>query len=235
MASPPSSPRRDAPATPPSLREERRKPGWYYLLADRLLPRCGKLPLRLPICPTCGFYGGVQPRPTPKPVSLIGLFYDRRCLFDHDPPAANRGTCHDFQPDCPLGGAALEPLLASRRASRALLVWIPVGRYPRRSLFALEAEQLGVRWPVRAVPPRLRVGGPLATVLLFAHVRAIMEPDGSTSPGIVEACRVRDIEYIAKPNDSPERLRRITKCGVPITGGQIVRYRMTDRDIAPGA
>jgi hypothetical protein len=154
---------------------------------------CGRLPLPLEKCKTCG--GGIG--------HIRGWRWIKpRILF-------GEGGCEQTAicATCPAGLAAPE---------RAGLLWIGKAFYPNPADFTNEATVLGVSRRIFAVPRGFVAG---ETWVYLAHLRAIQHmgetPEDTTfSPGVFTAFRPSRVEYVVKATDAEEKLEKLEKRGI---------------------
>jgi len=166
-----------------------RKTGGIYLVCDGHGRHCGKLPLPLECCPTCG--GGIKFSRSWTWVNATALLADRDC-------------CYTDCGGCPLA----EPL------GRAGLLWIGEKHYETPEAWTIEAMKMGVSRRISAVPKDFILG---RTWVLTAHIRAIENPDGTWSPGIFHAFKPTRIEKIVDGTESDEEIEAIVEQGmVPV-------------------
>jgi len=172
-------------------RDSRRGCGWrkpgLYLVADGPSQPCGKLPLPLEICPTCG--NGIKPARAWTWVNATALFAGRQC---RNPNCSGR---------CPLAG----------NLGRAGLLWIGVRYYPTPDAWLREAEIQGISRRIPAVPKGFESG---KTWVLVAHQQATRNADGSFAAAIFRVFRPSAIEYVVRGDESAEELERLAKRGV---------------------
>jgi hypothetical protein len=163
-----------------------RKEGGIYLVCDGFGRHCGKLPLPLDCCPTCG--GGIKFCRSWTWVNATALFDGRDCTYL---------DCGD----CPLA----KPL------GRAGLLWIGETHYPTPDAYLVEANRMGVSRRIAAVPRDFILG---RTWVLLAHAQGIENPDGSTSPAIFHAFRPSRIEKIVSGKESDEEIEKLVQQGI---------------------
>lgn len=164
-----------------------RKPGGLYLVADGPAAPCGKLPIPLEICPTCG--GGIKP--------------SRGWTWVNGTALAATKTCESPQCSslCPLAG----PL------GRAGLLWIGEKFYPRPIDWEREADAQGVSRRIPAVPRDFKLG---ETWVLVAHRKAIEDPDGSFTPAIFRAFKPTRIEVVVTGDEPDDEIDGMVKRGL---------------------
>lgn len=161
----------------PKVRDEVRACGWrkvggLYLKGGFFGMECGKLPLRLTVCPTCG--EGIRFSRGPKFVQLDELFKAAECSMS---------TCEV----CPLGEPSDTP---------TLLLWIGEQFYPTVYDYKREADRLGVSRRIKAVPAGFKLG---ETWVALAHVHGAPEFKGPLPLERHEARMVPAIFWIFKP------------------------------------
>jgi len=163
-----------------------RKGGGLYLVSGHLAKECGKLPIALIVCPTCG--SGIKPSRGWTWINATQLLEGIKCKFE--------GTV-----DC-----AVCPM--SKPMGRVGLIWIGEKFYATPAEFGREASMQGVSRRISTVPRDFKLG---ETWVLLAHRKAISNPDGSFTPGIFHAFKPIAIEYVVKGNESEEELERLAK------------------------
>lgn len=197
-----------------------RKPGGLYLVARGIAEPCGKLPLRLDICPTCGT--GIHPSRGWTWVSPGPLFRDRPCVGAMDEEQACSG--------CPLADTGREHLPIGPRAG---LLWIGAKFYTPESWLE-EAGRMGVSRRIPAVPRDFELG---MTWVLVAHRTAIKEPcpsclppgqvpdpdpdcdacEGKSyipHPAIFHAFRPDAVQYVVKGDETDDEIEGLLKRGI---------------------
>lgn len=186
-----------------------RSTGMYLLLAQRLLPPCGKMPLRLDICPACGHR--LNRRRPWTWVSIPSLFLrdDVHCSFECSiAPTINALENDDDAELCAFADWWLEARIAGGHSHCGGLVWLPVTRYPLPRSFIEQADELHVSWGLHRLDERLVIG---ETIVLVAHPDAILNRDGTISAGICCAFVPTDVVYCSSADDDAGRLARIRK------------------------
>jgi hypothetical protein len=204
-----------------------RKAGGLYLMAGRPAAPCGKLPLKLTVCPTCG--QGIKPARGWTWVNGKKLFEGVQCKYDHElAPSYNEcSTCRLFDPPDKMG-----------------LLWIGEKFYKSPEEFLAEGMAQGISRRITAIPHDFESG---KTWVLFAHRKAIecqtCHTVGKVGESIRKATTVFDhadldpcpdcggggyfagvfscflperIEYIVKDDDTEETLERLEKRGVTL-------------------
>lgn len=164
-----------------------RKPGGVYLVSDGPSAPCGKLPIPLEICPTCG--QGIKPARGWTWIHATALLASRECQSP------------DCSPRCPLAGSL----------GRAGLLWIGEAFYGRPEDWTAEARRLGVSRRISAVPRGFVVG---QTWVLVAHRKAIRNPDDSWTAAIFHAFCPQRIEYVVRGDETDEQIEDLLKRGL---------------------
>ena len=162
-----------------------RKPGGLYLTCAGVGQHCGKLPIPLDVCPTCG--NGIEFSRGWTWVNGTAIAASKPCKRSTqwgDPKFAETSGC-------PLGG----PL------GRCGLLWIGAKFYPTPDDWTKEANSKGVSRRIKSVPKGFELG---TTWVLVAHVHAIINRDGSKSPAIFHAFKPSRIEYVVTGKETPE-------------------------------
>lgn len=140
-----------------------RKGGGLYLVAPRPSAPCGKLPIPLEVCPTCG--EGFPYSRSPRWVDTMKL---KAMVKDEECRLVNQPAPLDQPP-----GLATHAFCAMRetvQTGRGVLLWIGKQHYKTTEDFLKEAEAMGLSRRVKAVPRGFVVG---ETWVLLAHVAAI--------------------------------------------------------------
>jgi hypothetical protein len=173
-----------------------RKPGGLYLVSSGLLRPCGRLPIKLEICPTCN--NGIKPARGWTWINFASLAADRPCLSE-------KMYCIG----CLLAPADSK-IPDGWELTRAGLIWVGEKFYKTPREFASEAAHMGVSRRVTNLPRDFKVG---ETVILFAHRKAIENEDGSFTAAIFQAFRPAAVEYVVKEDDDAEKLERLEERG----------------------
>jgi hypothetical protein len=178
------------------------KGGTYLVTSNTLLGACGRLPVALAVCGTCG-HGIHQTR------SWTWLTLPD-ALRDAEPQACDRGTC------------AACPLSPTRATGRVGLLWCGEKWYAAPQDWTREAREQGVSRRISTVPNDFVVG---ETWVLMAHPKAVMGTNDAGEiayrPGIFHAFKPSAIEYVVKGDESEEELERKEKRGITLV--RIVR------------
>ena len=185
-----------------------RKAGGIYLVSGGVMAECGRLPIKLDVCPTCNH--GIKPARGWTWIdvrAMLGLTEVELCSMDH---------CRS----CPANGSV----------DRAGLLWIGEQFYPTPQVFLKEANEMGVSRRISAVPTDFEVG---KTWVFFAHRKTfkdncpecfgaglfedddcpVCQGDGSVyTAGAFHAFKPTAIEYVIK-GDGTEQLDALEKRG----------------------
>ena len=160
-----------------------RKPGGLYMVSDGLPRHCGRLPLPLEVCPTCG--SGIHKARHWTWINARELFKGAKC-----------NAKKDFCSRCILSPDTIP--------ERCGLLWVGEKFYSVDS-FNKEAMEVGISKRIKSIPRDFKVG---ETVVLLAHAKAVNEESG-----VFTAFIPSRIEYIVKDGDSEEKLERLEKQG----------------------
>lgn len=169
-----------------------RKPGGLYLVADGPGSHCGKLPLPLICCPTCGH--GIKPASGWGWVNAAAILGGAEC-------SERACSCRA----CPLAERFLSKI------GRAGLLWVGEEYYPTPSHFSAEASEMGLSRRIGRIPRGFEVG---STWVLLAHRRGIRAPDRSWSPAVFRVFRPNRIEYVVRDTDDDAALESLERRGV---------------------
>ena len=202
-----------------------RKQGGLYLIAGIPEADCGKLPLKLEVCPTC--HQGIKPDRAWTWVDAEQLFSAVQCRL-----ADAQGDCN-----CPLSAYNLAD------HPRMGLIWIGEAHYPTPEDFLAEGMAQGLSRRITAIPKTFEIG---KTYVLLAHRRTVPCKECSATgkvdighiigdveighaqescdhckgrgwlPGIFGCFRPTRIEYIIKDDDTEEKLDRLEKRGITL-------------------
>lgn len=193
-----------------------RKVGGLYLVSGGAGVPCGRLPIILSTCPTCG--GGIKQTRSWQWVAP-------GALLEHAPPCEFAHV--ELSPEDRLArvfghhvGCDACPLSHPRRlGERAGLIWIGEKFYPTPHAFSEEAAKLGISRRVNAIPRGFKVG---VTWVLLAHPRVLVLDDGAWLKGIFRVFRPERIEKIVTASQAADaaavaelRERGITPVVVP--------------------
>lgn len=216
-----------------------RKPGGLYLVSGGLSAPCGRLPIPLSVCPTCGH--GIHPARGWTWIDSAPLLVGVECR-------AEPARCLV----CPL----------SRPMGRVGLLWVGEQYYATPGEFAAEADRIGVSRRIPAVPTGFRLG---ETWVWLAHRRVISQrcpwcrdPDEAREteamnsgdwhpaarsmrcehcrgngviwhPGVFSAFRPVAVEYVTKGTESDAVIEALVRRG--ITPVRVVRDESVQRDL----
>ncbi len=191
-----------------------RAPGGKYLVSGGMLRPCGKLPIPLKVCPTCGV--GVKP-------TRGWTWLDGDKFLEGQACGKDSGECMG----CPLADSSM-PI------GRVGLLWIGEQFYDTPEAFMREVIAQGVSRRIATIPQGFKVGN---TLVWVAHRKAIVEPcslcGGTTvdktktltlctecdGEGTVDIAAVfhafipSAIEYIVKGTESEAELERLEEQG----------------------
>lgn len=170
-----------------------RKEGAMYLVAPSLSRSCGKLPISLHVCPTCG--NGIRPSRAWTWIDADVLTKDIECK------APNNDTAR-YCIACPL----------DKELGRVGLVWVGGAYYSTTDSFVNEVRRQGVCRRITTVPKGFEIG---KTYVFLAHRKAI-EQDDKFSAGVFCVFQPKAIEYVVKEDDSEEKLERLEKRGITL-------------------
>ena len=188
-----------------------RKAGGLYLMAGKPAAECGKLPLEISVCPTCG--QGIKPARGWTWIDVEQMFKVVRCL--HNP-------LDDCCRRCPLSTVNLPD------HPRMGLLWIGEKFYATPEAFLAEGIAQGISRRITAIPNDFELG---KTWVLFAHRKTIsvieeheIEPYPNRKAELTEVWKAgifscflpQRIEYIVKDDDTEEKLERLEKRGVTL-------------------
>jgi len=161
-----------------------RKVGGIYLVADGPGVPCGRLPIPLTLCPTCG----------------AGIKQTRGWTWVDLPPLVEAAG---LQCQASLEVCFVCPLRDPRKIGRAGLLWIGEQFYPTPDHFTFEAATLGISRRIKAVPPGFKVG---ETWVLLAHPKTIrvVSEGRSHIAGIFRVFKPQRVEVIITESQSED-------------------------------
>lgn len=201
-----------------------RKEGGLYLVSGGLAAECGRLPVRLDVCPVCN--SGIKPTRSWQWISPAALF-----KIDDRVVSCRVETCRS----CPV----------SHPPERAGLLWVGEAFYKTPGEFTAEATAQGVSRRISGVPKDFMVGW---TWVFLAHRKAFQTycPECNKEPpedrsslvgavpkaeedcetcagtgwikvaGIFHAFLPTAVQYIVKPDDEQEKLEALEKRGITL-------------------
>ena len=182
--------------------------GLYLVCSPERLAACGRLPVRLDVCPCCG--SGVRQTRGWQWIGFDLIAGAFRSACTEDGSGCRR---------CPLGREASARALIGERLG---LLWVGRRYYPTPEHFLVEARSLGVSKRIASVPRGFEPG---RTYVAVAHPEAVVTDDGGLSQktgGIIALFRPERIELVVRESDAADgetmaRLRRrgITPVVVP--------------------
>lgn len=231
----------------PVVRETRRgcgfrRGGGLYLRADGAGRDCGRLPLKLTCCPTCG--EGIRQLRSWRWVDAAKLFANQPCRLRENAPAGSflvtGGPCGS----CP--GAHPESL------GRIGLLWIGKAFYRDVNTYNAESLAMGISRRISAVPVGFTLG---ETWVALAHPEAITETcanpgccgngflsDGRGDrvpcescrgtghvkvPGIFRIFKPEAVEYVCRGDETDEELERLERRGLRLVRVEAVGEQAT--------
>jgi len=201
-----------------------RKGGGLYLVGGEFWDACGKLPLRLEVCPCCG--SGVRLTRGLSRINPSRLFADAECST---PKKCRR---------CNLATEALPDL--------AYLMGVGAKFYPSRADFMREAIEQGISKRIAQIPRDFKIG---ETQVFLAHPKVFMDLvdeeaedtplevdeddeqqplvlDGESKttgrqkavyrPGVFCVFTPQRIEYVVKGDETDDFLKRLEGRGVTL-------------------
>jgi hypothetical protein len=168
-----------------------RKEKGLYLVSGKPGRPCGKLPIPLDVCPTCG--GGIKPARGWTWVDGDALVGDRTC--------STSDQCIGCGMDGELG--------------RVGLIWVGGKYYQNPEIFIREAFQMGISRRITAVPRGFKIG---ETCVLLAHREAIPPASfgADPTPGIFGFFQPEAIEYIVSGEETPDELSKLENRGITL-------------------
>jgi hypothetical protein len=190
----------DEPARGCGLRKE----GGLYLIADGFGVPCGKLPLPLDLCPTCG----------------AGIKFSRGWTWLDPRPVVAAVECKASDVSCGLCSLGNPP-------ERVGLLWIGAEFYKTVDDYEKEVREQGISRRISAVPREFVVG---ETWVWLAHMKAITakcpdprkeckkcDDNGNTgSPAIFRTFLPRRIEYVVNGKETDAELESMQKRGISL-------------------
>lgn len=211
-----------------------RKQGGLYMMSTGVSRDCGKLPLPLCTCPTCG--AGIKPARGWTWVNADVLFADVKCRYEHNTTIVDGITPEDIiRAESPSDECQTCPI--HHGIGKAGLLWIGEKFYPTSGAWVEEARHMGVSRRIPHVPKEFEIG---KTWVLAAHRKGIERlcpectgrgfhiKDGGDSvmceecggsgvlhtPAIFHVFCPDRVEYVVKDDDTEEKLEKIAKRGI---------------------
>lgn len=165
-------------------------------MSGKLEAPCGKLPIPVIKCPTCG--DGIKP-------SRGWTWINPQKL-----------TMHSIQKECFTGVCHLCPVQFLYDGALELtgLIWIGEKFYPTPEDYLKECGQVGISRRIRTVPKGLVVG---ETYVLLAHRKVpdqVFKEQGGRGPAIFSVFRPTKIEVICDGTEDPEVIKGYEKRGL---------------------
>lgn len=169
-----------------------RKPGGLYLVAPEAGIQCGRLPVPLDVCPSCG----------------QGIKFSRSWTWIDPTRLATQNPCN--LENC--GGVLACPLSDKRLKERQRdgLIWIGKEHYPTVQSFVTEEHRLGISRRIKSVP---RGFVPGETWVWLAHLEAVPRREGWT-PGAFMIFLPRTVEYVTTGKETDEELSKLVDRGI---------------------
>lgn len=175
-----------------------RKVGGLYLVFDGAGHDCGKMPIPLCVCPTCG--AGIKPARGWTWIDGDALTAEARKKScprkrSYGQKKARRDACAGcpMDQDAPFG--------------RAGLIWIGEQFYPTPVDFQREAARMGISRRIAAVPRGFEAG---KTFVFLAHRFAFpnpLVPEGPFTPGVFSIFVPTRIEIICDGTESDDQIK----------------------------
>lgn len=177
----------------------RTKLGSLYLISGDLALPCGKLPIPLEVCPTCG--AGFKP-------ARGWTWVDAHSLARET--VAKKECYASFCECCPVIS------MLRGEIQRTGLLWIGEKFYKKPLDFVREAGQMGVCRRIPHVPKEFKLG---ETWILLAHRKAIMGPileniKAEFKPGIFQVFKPTTIEVLCDGTEQDEKIEGYLKRGL---------------------
>lgn len=165
-----------------------RQPGGLYLISDGISSTCGKLPVELCVCPTCG--NGIT--------HFRGFKWVTYKIIEEAPCDV---------PKCkgcfPFNGLVQE----------FGLMWVGEKFYPTPYDFIKEATSQGISKRIKSIPNKFKIN---MDWILLAHMKAVEQENGEAKPGIFRAFKPTRVEYIVKGDETEEELNNKEKRGITL-------------------
>lgn len=165
-----------------------RKVGGLYLISKGLSLPCGRLPLKVTVCPCCS--QGIKP-------ARAWSWIDPD-LLTKDLPPCEKAPCAS----CPMSGHLGE---------KVGLLWIGERFYETPAEFMLEASKMGVSRRIPRIPRSFEPG---KTWVLLGHRRGFLREDGKYDPAIFFAFQPSHIEKVVTGNEPEAELQKLIDRGI---------------------
>lgn len=169
-----------------------RKPGGLYLRFDGSGRACGRLPLPLRVCPTCG--AGIKP--------TRGWQWIDSAPYIRNNPCRTPEECGG----CPMNGDM----------GKVGLIWVGEAFYPTPEEFIREGDTMGISRRIAAVPRGFVIG---ETWVWMAHRKTAINPAhpaGPREPAVFRVFRPSRIEYVVRDDDPEDKLQRLVDRGITL-------------------
>ena len=173
-----------------------RKVGGLYLVFDGPGEDCGKMPIPLWVCPTCG--AGIKAARGWTWIdgdALAAEAREKACPRKRKIGQKKSGDC---------GGC---PMDQDAPFGRAVLIWIGESFYATPADFQREAKAKGISRRIAAVPRGFEIG---KTFVFLAHRESVagIDEDGKAAffPGVFSIFRPTRIEIVCDGTESPEQI-----------------------------
>ena len=166
-----------------------RKPGGLYLRCDAPASPCGRLPLKLEVCPCCS--AGFKP-------CLGWTWVDLRLMFKYNDCKFTTSHHEDRCDGC----------LINHPEGKAGLLWIGGSFYETPEAWSGEAMRLGVSRRISSVPNGFVLG---ETIVLVAHRKV-----PKIGKAVFSAFRPERIEYVVRGDEPESKLAALTRRGITL-------------------
>ena len=169
--------------------------GFYFVLYEGQGFSCGKLPIPLTVCPTCG----------------EGFSHSRGITWINPQEVAPFQPCGKSSSQC--------NVCPMTQIDKAAMIWIGKEFYPHPENFLEEAQRMGISRRIQAPPKGFVIG---EDWVFLAHLRGIHDPehehasDEGYVPALFYAFKPTAIEYVVNGNEPEEELTRLEERGVSL-------------------
>ena len=170
---------------------------YYFVLHDGEGFHCGKLPIPLTVCPTCG----------------SGFKHSRGYSW------INPQEIAPFKPCAGKARGNLCNICPMTQIDRALMIWVGAAFYPTPSDFLKEAQAKGISRHIKAPPRGFDVG---EDWVFLAHINGIQSPEDEHAnpdgfiPALFHAFRPQAIEYVVNGDEGEEKLDELEERGIEL-------------------